>query len=614
MLLSLGHIRLMYIERSTLKMCIENLQITLLRCIMMLLLVLPGSLWAYTGSLFSFMTIDHTPQDLSMGGHLAAYPDRLEGILENPTSLSPATYNPGLNRVGAYFASQPIFFNEFRNNVIFVRFPGWHFDGGAFFQLVSTDDIDIINDLGDKTGTAAYSFASGGLSLSKRIFAGRDHFLLAGTNLKGYTVRIGDYTGSGFATDIGLSYFFNLPRPQAMRYVSEIPSSTVSLVVKNLGTPVTLTNESESMPYSIDLGLRYGIYSFQAHRIDVYSGIEHNPQFEAFHAGGGLEYVLFDIVRFRAGYQSDVSTFSGVNSSGYSFGAGIVDQKSTLFSYRIDYTLLQSEIDGSNHVIGAGLSYRFKKEEPQVKRNPELDLEIVSEVQRIVRDMKQKRGIAPASLAEVYEEMRQRGYPKPELTAGSMVYLRELEQVLYIRDGEARDQFHMVRLKDGTVILGNIMKRNADEVVMLTSFGRISVPTEKIDRVESNNFKLVDKSIRFRVQYLSLQFKNDRGRFANSLSELRQYADQTGKFMPTTAQNILKYNPNTGEVRLTEEEITQPVDNGSGNPGETGEETEQPLEEETTDNDSTSLEDSQTPIIEEDTAPDGPDLDPLFQE
>lgn len=551
-----------------------------------------SSSYAYSSSNV-FLTLDHSPVNLSMGGSAAAAPNRFDNILSNPTAASVSDFSLSNRPFRLYFATQPLYLGEFRSNVLMSQFPGYNFDAAAFFQYVSTPTIDIIDDLGDKTGTAEVSFMAGGFTLSKRLMEG-DSILIGGLNLKGYQSRLADYSATGVAADIGFTWFFSLPHPRSLPYIANMPNSSVSLTLRNAGSSVSFFQEAEPSPMSYELSFRKGIYSKKAHEFDYFIGFHHYLAYEYMKASTGLEYRLFSVLFFRAGYQLRGPGFSEMSETMMTFGAGLEDRKGENFSYRVDYTMARGAVDQSSHIFGAGVSYLLPVVTPTEVPRPELDMEMTAEVQRIVQDMKKKRGFAPDSIEEIYEEMRQRGYPRPKFTAGKIFYMRELEQVVYVKDGKEDDQVSVLELSDGTVIIGSILEKSDEKFHVLTSYGVIDVPQEDVRRITNKDIHNLDESIRLRIQYLVSLFKSRKERFPDNLGELREYCEENSLFMPkiSNTEHKLEYNSETGEVKIIplKLDISSETTAESNKPSPTGmDETETDAEENSEEESSSTL-------------------------
>ena len=513
------------------------------------------------GSALTYLTLDAAPQDVGLSGASGALGGRTDGMLINPSLLSLPYYSPQAVPMSVYFSSRPFFFDEFRNNILFLRFPGYGFDMGAYAQIVSTDDLQILDDLGDRQGTAPVSFFSGGLGFSYR-FPGKERFFVVGTNLKGWQSRLGDFSAAGFAADLSGMFYFRMPRPNFMRYVTDMPDSALAVVVHNLGTPAKFFQESEPAPLSYSVSHYVGLYAFKMNQFDFFHGFHHYVQLGGMRYSAGLEYKLFSIIAFRAGVSYNLQHYSTGGVTAFSGGVGLRDKRNENFGYSLDYAMAQSPLDGASHMFGAGFTYYLPKPEEVRKVNPGLDLEIIAEAQRVVRDVKQKKGRVPASLAELYQEMKERGYPEPRLTAGRIVYLPEVEQVVYVKYSDNDEKVYLITLRDGSALLGNIVHSDDNKVELLSSAGLVQIPTREIAKIVSSEFRQIDDVAKLRTQYLVLEFRKLEGRLPDSLNELRDYSAKKGWIIPKAIASELTYNPATGEVQL------QPLSGGNTTPVE----------------------------------------------
>ena len=516
---------------------------------LILLILLSGQSYAIT-SVQQYLILPNTPRQISLGGSSAAYPRDSATMLTTPTALSSVTYNSGRTPASIYLATQPLLF-DYRNNSGFANFPVFGLDFGAYFQSVTSQPFDAINDFGQTTATLNESFFAGGLGASKKFRLKRD-ILIAGANVKVYNSQLATFSTTGFLADVGVNYYFNTPRSKFLPYISQLPNTSVALTLRNIGPAVKFANDSVPAPFTYEASVRYGLYARRIHDLDFYSSFSQNTTFSNVNVGFGFEYHLMRFIVVRAGGIS--SSLQGFNFSG---GMGLSSRVGKRFNYKLDYALqmLQADSSQANHAFGLGASYNFHSME-KVKVNRQFDLEVVAEVKRFVQSIDRKRANPPDNINDVYDEMEKAGYPRPTLTNGRLIYVSELKEVVYIRKARLDDpnaiekSMDVIQLKDGSLIVGTVLSKDIDGLVIQSDIGKTTIPFDQIARIESRDLNQVDDQVRDRVQALVNQFKTDKGRFPNDLEELEIYAKETVQVFPKPVQKKLTYDKNTGQVSV----------------------------------------------------------------
>ncbi len=374
-----------------------------------------------------------------------------------------------------------------------------------------------------------------------------------GGTVKVYNSTLGAFSATSGALDVGVNYYFNTARPKFLPYISDLRNTSVSLVVKNIGPAITFASESVAPPYSVEVAGRYGIYSRKIHAIDLYASYERNLTLENQDIGFGAEYELWRYVVMRMGART--GTLRDFN---FSMGMGVVNRSSKRFQYRLDYAMAPGNVTGGvNHTLGAGASYNFSRFE-KIVANKRYDLEIVAEVKRFVRTIDKRRANPPSNIYDVYDEMVKAGYPRPRLTAGRLMYVPELKEVIYVRDEVETDDgrpkkdqdVDVIQLKDGSLIVGKILNKDPDGLIVRADFGETTVPYDKIDKLEARDLNSVDEQVKRRVQFLVNQFKTDKNRLPEDLVELEAYAKESLQVFPKPVQKKLVYDKTTGTVTL----------------------------------------------------------------
>src|SRR5690606_2298520 len=121
---------------------------------------------AAINSALSYLSLEASARDVSMAGSSTAYPKGVSGFLTNPTALSEPTAKIDQAPISVYLSSYPLLF-DYRNNTVFSQFPLGDFTIGNYFQAISSEDFEVLDDLGVSAGKVGEKFFSFGFGLSK---------------------------------------------------------------------------------------------------------------------------------------------------------------------------------------------------------------------------------------------------------------------------------------------------------------------------------------------------------------------------------------------------------------------------------------------------------------
>jgi len=171
---------------------------------------------------------------------------------------------------------------------------------GASVQYLGSGDIPRADGSGTPTGTFSSYFASYNLAYGQAV----TDKLSVGVTGKMIHAHIDDVSASAYAADVGSLY-------------QALPNCTLAATVTNIGSPLTLLNEANTLPLAFHLG---GAYRISSQWLLSTEGVYPKTGLAAFHVGG--EWRPIDTVALRAGYRTDtVKELSAV--AGVTAGIGL---------------------------------------------------------------------------------------------------------------------------------------------------------------------------------------------------------------------------------------------------------------------------------------------------
>ena len=184
---------------------------------------------------YDFLNLIHSARAASLGGDVIAINDNDFGLVyHNPALLNmEMNHKMVLNYVN-YFIDINYGYTAYATN---IKDKGM-FAGGIHY--INYGDFIAADEKGIVTGEFKAAEYAINLVYSKTI----DSSFRVGVNVKPIISTLEKYTSLGITADIGVVY----SKPQSL--------FTAALVVKNIGTQLkTYTNERESMPFNIQLGI-----------------------------------------------------------------------------------------------------------------------------------------------------------------------------------------------------------------------------------------------------------------------------------------------------------------------------------------------------------------------
>jgi hypothetical protein len=199
----------------------------------------------------------------------------------------------------------------------------------------------------DVQGEALGDFINYDLYLSLAYSHAFDRTYAAGITVKGIYQMIDIYRGWSVAADLGLM-------------VTDLaPDLQLGLVVRNIGMPITLLDESYALNLGVELG---GTYAFWDRRLRLAFGVQKPIYQEMLFKFGAEGAVLDDLLWLRAGYRyyqfgNDLGPLSGLTAG---FGLQISE-------YILDYAYAPVPGLGDVHKISITLPFgRSLLEEQQI--------------------------------------------------------------------------------------------------------------------------------------------------------------------------------------------------------------------------------------------------------
>jgi tetratricopeptide (TPR) repeat protein len=178
--------------------------------------------------------------------------------------------------------------------------------------------------------------------------------LSVGATLKNASENLDSASASAFAFDFGALYSL---RPNKY-WVKEIPAQEFrfSAVIKNLGTKMKFDKEAFDLPRSLNLGAAWLSHPWGAHRL-ILSAESVLSNYDKHILRLGAEYLLFQLVAVRAGYQTNKYIGSKINF-GIGFKLSFVD---------IDYSMTPFGDLGSMQKIGISAKFGYLKSSQPLK-------------------------------------------------------------------------------------------------------------------------------------------------------------------------------------------------------------------------------------------------------
>lgn len=231
----------------------------------------------------SFLSLPVGARSIALGETGAALARDPFTWLSNPALLPFAEGNG----VGAFHSQWTL--DTYYDNVLAKHTLNRFVTIGAAFTYLSSPDIPGYDIDGNKTADVGNNDLQGIVGIGFRPIPG----LGGGINVKYIQERIADWTGRGWAADIGAAW------------LTGFRDIVLGAAVQNLGSDITYIKESEKLPTTFRVGAS-GALSFPASPIAVRISADLvKKRFEDPYGCYGAEFDISSIVFLRAGYTAD---------------------------------------------------------------------------------------------------------------------------------------------------------------------------------------------------------------------------------------------------------------------------------------------------------------------
>jgi len=151
----------------------------------------------------------------------------------------------------------------------------------------------------------------------------------AGAKLKSIQAKIGGYSASALAIDIG-GY---------LKYNDEL---NLGAALKNFGTKMKFFTEKEDLPLCFSIGANYKVIPQLTLALDLSAPLEEDVRINF-----GVEY-RYNILSLRAGYNSDNDLVNGLTNCGF----GILYN-----NFKLDYAFLPFGDLGDSHKLSFSIDF-----------------------------------------------------------------------------------------------------------------------------------------------------------------------------------------------------------------------------------------------------------------
>jgi hypothetical protein len=252
--------------------------------IVMSLVALPAAAESGAGSSgASFLSLPVGARSIALGEAGAALAHDPFTWLSNP-ALMPFAEGNG---IGAFHSQWTL--DTYYDNILAKHELNRFVTVGAAFTYLSSPDIPGFDDAGARTGDVGNNDLQGIIGVGFKPVPG----IGAGINIKYLQERIADWTGRGWAADIGAAW------------LTGFRGVVLGAAVDNLGSDITYIKEREKLPTTFRVGAS-GLLSFPASPIALRIAADLvKRRFEDPYGCYGAEFDLRSIVFLRAGYTAD---------------------------------------------------------------------------------------------------------------------------------------------------------------------------------------------------------------------------------------------------------------------------------------------------------------------
>ena len=233
----------------------------------------------------SFLSLPVGARSIALGETGAALTGDPFTWLSNP-ALMPFAEGSG---VGAFHSQWTL--DTYYDNVIAKHALSRFVSIGAAFTYLSSPDIPGYDDIGVPTADVGNSNLQGIVGVGFEPFPG----LGAGVNVKYLQERIADFTGRGWAMDVGAAW------------ITGFREIALGAAVQNIGSDITYIAESEKLPTTYRVGAS-GALPLPVSQVTVRLAADLvQKRFEDAYGCYGAEIDVRSIVFLRAGYTADTN-------------------------------------------------------------------------------------------------------------------------------------------------------------------------------------------------------------------------------------------------------------------------------------------------------------------
>ncbi len=283
--------------------------------------------------------VGNTSMNIGTSARVAGMGYSFTGIADDGSAME---FNPaGLYRINDYYFSfmhlnlGPDVVYEYANAVLDTKF-GTFGLGMSLIHLGEEED-------GGGTGFDYFDFITSA-AYSKELF----NDFSAGTTVRFFNSKIGEYSANTIIFDLGILYGFHFLNLTGLN----VPNLYLGACIKNIGPGLKYAEESESLPLVQRFGMGYKISDTMTIASDLVKEGEFPIKY-----GFGIENITGKVLNLRLGYSGGESKTS--------FGGGVgVLIKISKFLATVDFTYLVE--NGSDSTTYLTLS--FQKTPPSMEK------------------------------------------------------------------------------------------------------------------------------------------------------------------------------------------------------------------------------------------------------
>jgi hypothetical protein len=227
---------------------------------------------------FDFLRIGLAARPIGMGESFVAVSDDISAAYWNPAGLG------DLSKKQIMFMTSR-WLMDMNYHYVGYASPWGDSTLGMNLGMFSFGDIAAYDQGGAYVGNFSGYDGFATLSWAKKI----NYSLLAGVNLKYISEKLGDYSASGLALDLGTTYY------------TQVDGLAVGANLQNIGSNFKFISEDTPLPLNLKLGLAYDRH-FDSDQMLITSDLN-LPSQQSSTWGLGLEYTLRRFLSLRTGFK-----------------------------------------------------------------------------------------------------------------------------------------------------------------------------------------------------------------------------------------------------------------------------------------------------------------------